>query len=84
MKNFTKKFGQEDQNPGGLQQPPLGCKHCLMETLGVKPLKPVFGIQAPILAASSSGCLSVLTCSIVGLCSCIVRMCSCILHIISM
>ena len=23
MKNFTKKFGREDQNPGGLQQPPL-------------------------------------------------------------
>ena len=22
MKNFTKKFGREDQNPGGLQQPP--------------------------------------------------------------
>ena len=24
MNNFTKKFGREVQNPGGLQQPPLG------------------------------------------------------------
>ena len=23
MNNFTKKFGREDQNPGGLHQPPL-------------------------------------------------------------
>ena len=23
MTNFTKKFGREDQNPGGLQPPPL-------------------------------------------------------------
>ena len=27
MKNFTKKFGREDQNPGGVATPPpLSCK----------------------------------------------------------